>query len=110
MLFNSTRFMFVFMPVVLIGHSVLGRLPWRLPAVIWLAIASLAFYAWDEPQRLLPLILVSIAFNFLLGRALARRPSRLLLAIGLCGDLLLLGYFKYVGFLSDTLAAVTGLP
>jgi len=110
MLFNSTRFMFVFMPVVLIGHSVLGRLPWRLPAVIWLAVASLAFYAWDEPQRLLPLILVSIAFNFLLGRALARRPSRVLLAIGLCGDLLLLGYFKYVGFLSDTLAAVTGLP
>src|SRR5262245_62789728 len=40
---------------------------------------------------------------------LLRSESRLLLAIGVAGDLLLLGYFKCAGFLVETLNAVTGI-
>ena len=78
-------------------------------AVMWLVIASLVFYSFDDPYRLLPLILSSITFNFFIGRMLLRSQNRALLAIGIGGDLLLLGYFKYAGFLVETLNAVTGI-
>ena len=78
-------------------------------ALMWLAAASLFFYGWDDPYRLLPLILFSIAFNFLIGRMLLASQSRILLTIGICGDLLVLGYFKYAGFLLETFSDLTGL-
>jgi alginate O-acetyltransferase complex protein AlgI len=109
MLFNSVQFMFVFLPVVLAGFFVLGWLRQPTPAVLWLGLASLVFYGWDDPYRLLPIILTSVAYNFAVGRMLVRRPSRGLLAIGICGNLLLLGYFKYAGFLTDVFSTATGM-
>ena len=72
MLFNSVQFMFVFLPVVLAGFFVLGWLRQPTPAVLWLGLASLVFYGWDDPYRLLPIILTSIAYNFAVGRMLVR--------------------------------------
>src|SRR6516225_4563714 len=109
MLFNSAQFIFVFLPIVLSVFFLLGWLREQMLAVMWLVIASLAFYGFDDPYRLLPLILSSIAFNFFIGRMLLRSQNRALLAIGIGGDLLLLGYFKYAGFLVESLNAVTGL-
>jgi alginate O-acetyltransferase complex protein AlgI len=109
MLFNSAQFIFVFLPIVLSVFFLLGRLREQMLAVMWLVIASLVFYSSDDPYRLLPLILSSIAFNFFIGRMLLRSQNRVLLAIGVGGDLLLLGYFKYAGFLVETLNAVTGI-
>src|SRR5215471_12211327 len=109
MLFNSAQFIFVFLPIVLSVFFLLGRLQEQMLAVMWLVIASLVFYSSDDPYRLLPLILASIAFNFFIGRMLLRSQNRVLLAIGVGGDLLLLGYFKYAGFLVETLNAVTGV-
>src|SRR5215831_9823145 len=90
MLFNSAQFIFVFLPIVLSVFFLLGRLREQILAVMWLVAASLVFYGFDDPYRLLPLILASIAFNFFIGR-------------------MLLGYFKYAGFLDETLDAVTGI-
>src|SRR2546425_6890307 len=109
MLFNSAQFIFVFLPIVLSVFFLLGRLREQMLAVMWLVIASLVFYSSDDPYRLLPLILSSIAFNFFIGRMLLRGQNRVLLAIGVGGDLLPLGYFKYAGFLVETLNAVTGI-
>jgi len=109
MLFNSAQFIFVFLPIVLSVFFLLGRLREQMLAVMWLVIASLVFYGFDDPYRLLPLILSSIAFNFFIGRMLLRSQNRALLAIGIGGDLLLLGYFKYAGFLVETLNAVSGI-
>src|SRR5215475_3056143 len=109
MLFNSAQFIFVFLPIVLSVFFLLGRLREQMLAVMWLVAASLVFYGFDDPYRLLPLILGSIAFNFFVGRMLLRSQNRALLAIGIGGDLLLLGYFKYAGFLVETLNAVTGI-
>ena len=109
MLFNSAQFIFVFLPIVLSVFFLLGRLREQMLAVMWLVIASLVFYSLDDPYRLLPLILASIAFNFFIGRMLLRSQNRVLLAIGVGGDLLLLGYFKYAGFLVETLNGVTGV-
>src|SRR5262249_59736441 len=58
---------------------------------------------------------VATAFNYVVGRAIAeamrRREGtlgRLLLGIGVCGDLALLGYFKYAGFLMTNLDQLAG--
>ena len=103
MLFNSAQFIFVFLPIVLSVFFLLGRLREPMLALMWLAAASLFFYGWDDPYRLLPLILFSIAFNFFIGRMLLASQSRIVLIIGICGDLLLLGYFKYAEFSAGNL-------
>src|SRR4029077_4418106 len=57
----------------------------------------------------LPIILSSITFNFIVGRLLVRKPSRGLLTFGIVGNLFLLGYFKYAGFLTEFLSMATGI-
>jgi alginate O-acetyltransferase complex protein AlgI len=109
MLFNSPSFIFGFLPAVLAGFFVLGRYASPRVAILWLGLASLVFYGFDNPALQLPLILVSIAFNFLVGRALARTGRRALLVTGVVGNLLLLGFFKYAGLLLGTVADLTGL-
>jgi len=109
MLFNSVPFLSLFLPLVLSSFFLLGWLRWQTLAVLWLALASLVFYGWDDPSRLLPIILSSIAFNFIVGWILVRQPTRAVLAIGICGNLMLLGYFKYAGFLAETFTAMTGI-
>ncbi len=47
MLFNSYPFIFLFLPIALIGYFALGRLG-NLAPVIWLALASLAFYSVEQ--------------------------------------------------------------
>jgi alginate O-acetyltransferase complex protein AlgI len=109
MLFNSAQFIFVFLPIVLSVFFLLGRLRKQMLALMWLAAASLFFYGWDDPYRLVPLILFSIAFNFFIARGLLASQSRIVLTIGVCGDLLLLGYFKYAGFVLQTFSNMTGV-
>lgn len=111
MLFNSATFIFGFLPVVLLGSLVLSRLPNRICLHLWLFVSSLFFYAWWNPAYL-PLILGSIAFNYIVGKRLLEKPDRRLLALGIGANLLLLGYFKYTGFLIENANAVfsTALP
>jgi len=101
MLFNSHPFIFLFLPIVLLGYFALGR-QGKLAPVIWLALASLAFYAFSGWQ-FVPLLLASIAFNATVGYLLIARKMRAelrlaALVVGISGDLLVLGIFKYAGF------------
>jgi alginate O-acetyltransferase complex protein AlgI len=114
MLFNSYQFIFLFLPIALIGYFVLGRAG-NLAAVIWLALASLAFYSVNNWQFVL-LLLASIAFNYVIGLLLISQRLRstlrfTVLTAGVAGDLLVLGTFKYAGFLVANLNAAfsTGL-
>lgn len=114
MLFNSYLFIFLFLPIALIGYFMLGRWGNRA-AVIWLALASLVFYSFSNWQFVL-LLLGSVAFNYLIGLllisgALRAAPRFAVLSVGVAGDLLVLGTFKYAGFLAANLNAVfsTGL-
>jgi alginate O-acetyltransferase complex protein AlgI len=114
MLFNSYQFIFLFLPIVLAGYFALGRVG-NLAPVIWLALASLAFYSASNFAFVL-LLLGSVAFNYLVGLALisGRLSSGLRFAVlttGVAGDLLLLGTFKYAGFVAANLNAMfsTGL-
>src|SRR5437764_11230489 len=108
MLFNSYPFIFLFLPIVLIGYFWLGRRG-NLAPVVWLALASLAFYSVSNWQ-FVALLLGSIAFNYgigylLIARALPPRARFAALTVGVAGDLLVLGIFKYAGFFAANLNA-----
>lgn len=109
MLFSSTAFVFGFLPPALFGAWALMRLSGPRATIGWLVLASLLFYGWWNPVHLV-LLGASTVANYLLGRVLQRHPRRWLLAIGIAGNLCVLGYFKYAAFLAATIAAATGLP
>ncbi|KRW60869.1 MBOAT family O-acyltransferase [Pseudomonas sp. TTU2014-080ASC] len=114
MLFSTSEFIYVFLPIALIGYFLLAKSgrPW-LPR-LWLAAASLFFYGFWEPKYLL-LIAVSIAVNYVLGTWISRlvladgpsRRSRLLLLIGIVLNVGALIYFKYTDFLITTFNSLT---
>ncbi|GLR95224.1 D-alanyl-lipoteichoic acid acyltransferase DltB (MBOAT superfamily) [Bradyrhizobium liaoningense] len=111
MLFNSYPFILLFLPVVLAGYFWLGRRS-NLAPVIWLALASITFYAIGSWQ-FLALLLVSIAFNYGVGHLLIvaelkASQRRAALAFGVIGDLLVLGIFKYAGFAAENINALLG--
>jgi len=98
MTFASIPFLFYFLPICLAVYFVS---PWKNAALL---IVSFIFYAWGEPVLILVLIASTIA-NHVVGKALARSPSRALLAAGVAGNLAILGGFKYLGFLAENLSA-----
>jgi alginate O-acetyltransferase complex protein AlgI len=109
MLFNSYPFIFVFLPMALAGYFWLGRSS-NLAPVVWLALASLAFYSVSNWQ-FVGLLLASVAFNYFIGWLLITKQLRAttrfaVLTIGVAGDLVVLGTFKYAGFFAANLNAV----
>lgn len=100
MIFNSFSFLFIFLPITLLGYFLIGRKNITLAAA-WLTAASLAFYGcWD--YRYLPLLLGSIGFNYWSGRSIALAielsAKQRWLAVSVITNLVLLGYFKYADF------------
>lgn len=100
MLFSSSYFLFIFLPITVLVVSLLGHFAGRSAALIGLIIASLIFYSWWNPPYLL-LIGASITVNFALGLALMQSRSKAVLAIAVIFNLGLLGYYKYAGFFTD---------
>jgi D-alanyl-lipoteichoic acid acyltransferase DltB (MBOAT superfamily) len=116
-LFHSYPFIGLFLPITLIGFFLIATRSHAF-AALWLGLASLFFYGWWNPKYV-PLLLASIAFNFLVARAIGRQRERgrmdrakLLLAFGIVCDLGLLFYYKYTDFFLATLnrGLATELP
>lgn len=106
MLFSSIVFLFTFLPAVMILYYLL---PVRFRNVI-LLLASLVFYAWGELVYLF-LMLLSILFNYFSGLDIARnlqdkRAAKRSLVFNLIINLAVLGFFKYEGFVLDTLNGI----
>jgi alginate O-acetyltransferase complex protein AlgI len=98
MLFTEPTFLFLFLPAVVLIHSVLRP---RLRN-LWLLAASFLFYCWGE-GRFVVLMIGSITVNYVFGLLLGyvQRPNlrKLLLVLGVASNLLVLIYFKYSAFL-----------
>ncbi|GAB6041592.1 MBOAT family O-acyltransferase [Endothiovibrio diazotrophicus] len=112
MLFSSELFIFLFLPAALIGYQ-LVRLAFGAEASLgFLVAASLLFYGWWHPPHVV-LIVVSVTANYGLGRLLSRAShdggGRGLLTLGVVLNLLLLGYYKYAGFIAGELGWEGGL-
>jgi len=103
MLFSEPVFVFLFLPLLLLGYALTPRAAQNT----LLLLASLLFYAWGEGFFVL-VMLGSIAFNYLVGLLLEagrgrRRLRPLALLLGVAGNLALLIVFKYAGFLVTNL-------
>ncbi len=111
MLFNTFAFIFGFLPVAVAGWLVLQALGWRAVAVAALFAASVWFYVQGEANVawLLP---VSLVLNYAVAqwmRTREGRARRAILLLGLAGDLLTLGYFKYTNFAAAVLTSIGAL-
>lgn len=104
MLFSSTSFLFLFLPSFLVLYFCF---PQRKVKNTWLFIASLFFYAWGEPIYVF-LMLVSILANWLFGLSLGRKKSKGILLLSLLFNILIIGFFKYQGFLADNINLIFG--
>jgi len=113
-LFNSSEFLFGFLPVALSGFYLLGARS-RTSAIRWLILVSLAFYAWWRPVNVL-IIGPSILINFALASILlrlnqgegSRRMSTAVLVLGICFNVSFLGFFKYTDFIFGSINDILG--
>jgi alginate O-acetyltransferase complex protein AlgI len=71
MLFNSFPFIFLFLPIALVVYFVLNKQRLLTAGKVWLAVASIVFYAyWNV--RFVALLFASIGFNYVIGSVLRR--------------------------------------
>ncbi|MBK1707692.1 MULTISPECIES: MBOAT family protein [Marichromatium] len=117
MLFNSSAFIFAFLPITFFVYFAFNSRRWVAAGRFWLVFCSLFFYSYWNPIYL-PLILASMAVNYFLGGALkpgksndfvllrpfsAARRKQVILGIGVAFNLSVLGYFKYADFFISNL-------
>ncbi len=103
MIFSSTLFLFLFLPLVLLAYMLVGD---RGRNAV-LLLSSLLFYAWGETVYVL-LMLASIIINYVFGRMIDREQQRghrgrVALICAITANLGLLAFFKYANFLVDNL-------
>ncbi|MEW6714633.1 MAG: MBOAT family protein [Nitrospirota bacterium] len=115
MLFNSFEFIFLFLPITVIGFSCIGKYGHKKLAVLWLVTASLFYYSWWNPVYFW-LITASIVFNYGIGTTLSKQLSlskfsrKIILASGIALNLSLLGYFKYANFFLKNINSLLDQP
>src|SRR6202046_2882798 len=108
MVFNSYTFI-VFFALILVLHNL--PLSWKVKKVN-LLLASYIFYAaWNPPFILL--LWLSTVVDYFVGKALYtqtnRHKKRVLLVISLIGNLGMLCFFKYGGFLLENFTHMMNL-
>lgn len=97
MVFSNSVFLFIFLPIVLLGYYVL---PQKLKNV-WLFIVSCFFYAWNKVDFLWILI-INIVVNYIFALLIEKvRCKKVLLWIAVLLNIGGLFYFKYFNFTID---------
>lgn len=106
MVFSSFEFVFIFLPIVLLGY-------WLLPDKcrnVLLFFSSLVFYTlgnWENPEYT-ALFFITIIVNFLVGRLIkSSKHKKTLLAGGVIFDFLWLFIFKYAEFFTGMKLGLT---
>ena len=109
MLFNSVVFIFAFLPIVFFVYFYLLHKRLLVGAKGFLVFASLFFYSWWNVVYL-PLILISMLFNYVVGNSLNNSEDKIksfsrksILIFGIIANLSLLGYFKYADFFIENI-------
>lgn len=99
MLFDTAEFVYLFLPIVVGGYFILGRVR-HVAAAVWLIVASGVFYAAWNPAFVL-LLAASVAINYTFSVLISRFSGRpklqsVTLAVAVTVNLLALVYFKYL--------------
>lgn len=112
MIFSSTLFLFIFIPIVLIIYYLIPQ-KYIMAKNIELLIASLIFYAWGEPVNVLLMILSIIAnyiFGLLLGKYEKKGTRRLIVTLSVVFNLGMLFFYKYFNFFTGGIFGTIILP
>jgi D-alanyl-lipoteichoic acid acyltransferase DltB (MBOAT superfamily) len=108
MQFNSYNFVFIFLPVVLIGYLVFRRTRF---ANAFMLLASLYFYAAGALWYLVPFFVTAL-IDFFVGQKIEgsddERFRKRMLVISVVANLGLLSVFKYTGWLTADLSRWLG--
>ncbi len=110
MLFNSYIFIFIFLPIALAGYYGFNYFKFYRQANIFLIGMSLLFYGYFNPKYLF-IICGSVLANFLISRGMnfqhqSQRIKSFLLALGVCGNVAVIFYFKYYNFFLENINVV----
>lgn len=113
MLFSSVTFLLFFLPSLIICYFIIPK-RFRSARNTVLMLFSLFFYAFGGPKYLV-LMITSVAINYIGGLHVhdLQHPvkRKWYLGITIALNLMLLGWFKYVGFFSEILNTVfSGFP
>jgi len=104
MQFNSLTFIFVFLPVVLVGYLLLRRTQF---ANLFMLLASLYFYGSSAWWFLVPFFFTAL-LDFIVGQLINesqdQRYRKRLLTVSVVANLGLLSVFKYTGWLTSDLS------
>ena len=107
MVFSSLLFLFMYLPIVLLIYY---AVPFKFRN-LFLFFANLVFYGWGEPIYV-TLMLFSTVLDYTCGhfidkyRTKNKKVAKAWLLVSIVVNLSLLGFFKYAGFLTDTLNAL----
>ena len=96
MLFSSAIFLFVFLPLVLLGYYLM---PKKLKN-LFLLLTSLTFYTFGEKELVL-IILASTVVDYSAGLIINKGYKKLGLALSILVNLSFLLYFKYATFVFE---------
>ena len=114
MAFNDLSFLFIFFPLFLLLHQFM---PMKGKNIV-LVILSLLFFAWGSPRYMVLMIFI-ILFNYLSGLQIAAQKednrhsaAKFTLVSAVVANLLLLGFFKYWGFVIENVNGLlrTSIP
>lgn len=103
--FTTNFFLFVFLPIVLLCFYLMKDKCKKY----FLLFISLVFYIWGSPKTIVILVLAALV-DYILGRLLKCRKiwtKKLVVFLGVVGNIGLLAYFKYVNFFIETINKVT---
>ena len=118
MLFNSYEFIFAFLPITFFIYFYLNSKRLTHASKGFLVFASLFFYSWWNIAYL-PLILISMLFNYTIGNSLSKNDgenrkglkktfsSKSILVFGIVCNVALLAYYKYADFFIENFNLVT---
>ncbi|MBQ8208396.1 MAG: MBOAT family protein [Clostridia bacterium] len=112
MIFSSYRFIFGFFPIVFAVFCILRALKKPMLVKIWLILASLAFYAFGQPD-FFAIFLGSVLFNYLMICLIKREGQKkwvriLCVTLSVIENIGLLVYFKYTNFIIENINRVFG--
>ena len=103
MVFTDLLFLFCFLPISVLLYKVAKNI--KIQNIL-LVVLSLLFYAWGNPAHVILLIL-SILWNYFTALELNEQEDekarKIILIVAIVVDLLLLGVYKYTGFVMNIL-------
>ncbi|MDR1345490.1 MAG: MBOAT family protein [Bacteroidales bacterium] len=107
MIFTSFEYLLCFLPIAVCITYFCARVK-HASAKIWVVFSSLFFYAFWKISYL-PILVVSILFNYFCGRIVARSAhKKICLALSVAVNLAILGYYKYTNFAVHIINSITG--